>query len=258
MKSNSNSGKDIYKDFASSYRIGKYDRYSARMAELMPDILGYFSLNPVNILDLACGEGTFAIKLAELGYQVTGVDLSEEMLKMARESAKKEGREVKFLREDMREISFSKEYDLVTCWFDSMNYLLSEEDWKRVFKNVRNSLTEDGVFIFDMNTLYGLSVEWQNPSCYVAQDKKDIFEVHRKSFDEEHNSAVLNITGFLKENDGWTKFQEKHQEVSYPLEKIEKMFSGIGFEKLACWNNPEVKSEPDEESGRVWYVLEKV
>lgn len=257
MNSNSSHDVDVYKNFAACYKRGNYNRFSSKMAELLPDILGEFSLHPEEVLDLACGEGTFSLRMAELGYKVTGIDLSEEMLNIARESAGGVGEEVKFIKEDMREISFSREFDLVTCWFDSMNYLKEEREWRQVFANVHKSLRKGGVFIFDMNTLYGLSVEWQEDPCYVAQDKEDVFEVHRTGYDREKDLAILKITGFVKRRGEWKKFEERHKEKAYPLQRIETIFREEGFEKLACWGSLEERTEPDEESGRVWFLLGK-
>ena len=79
---------NIYERFAYFYVKGPYLQYSERIAELLPAVLERFSVQPQTILDLACGEGTFAVGMAEKGFQVTGVDLSPYMLQFARERRK--------------------------------------------------------------------------------------------------------------------------------------------------------------------------
>ncbi len=247
----------IYEKFASLYAQGEYDRFSARMADLLPDVLGKFSMHPETILDLACGEGTFAVKMAGLGYKVTGLDRSPQMLHFARKKAKEEGVDVPFVTGDMRKLSFNHSFDLVTCWFDSLNYLLDLEELKETFQGVSNVLPEKGLFIFDMNTIYGLEVEWQNPPCYVQQDNSKVFEVHRTSFNSESNIASLKIIGFIMESDQWTKIEEEHRERGYPLHDIRNCLQAAGLEELACWDNLQMKTEPDDKSGRVWFIAQK-
>lgn len=237
--------------------VGEYSRFSTRMAKRLPDVLAKFHLKPQSILDLACGEGTFAVEMAKLGYKVTGIDQSKEMLKFARRKARKEGVEVNFEQGDMRELAFEGDFDLVTCWFDSINYLLDLEDVEKTFSRASRALGENGAFIFDMNTIYGLEVEWQKPSCYVQQDSSTIFEVHRARYSPESHVAVLTITGFIKESQCWKRMEEEHRERGYPLEKIRECIDNAGLTELACWDNFELMTKPDQKTGRVWFVTQK-
>ncbi|MCS7240468.1 MAG: class I SAM-dependent methyltransferase [Candidatus Bipolaricaulota bacterium] len=92
----------IYREFARLYTCGAYPEYSRRMAELLPAVLKRFGANPETLLDLACGEGTFAVLMAQQGLRVTGVDASPEMLRFARKKAEEAGVEVHFIEQDMR------------------------------------------------------------------------------------------------------------------------------------------------------------
>lgn len=248
---------NIYRDFATLYAQGEYNRFSARMAKLLPDILAKFNLKPNTILDVACGEGTFAIKMAEKGYEVTGIDLSPEMLQIARKKAQQENMKIDFRQGDMRELSFDSSFDLVTCWFDSLNYLLDLDDLEKTFCGVSRALKRDRAFIFDMNTIYGLEVEWQNPTCHIQQDSPRVFEVHRTRYSPESHIAVLTITGFIKKSKGWKKIEEEHRERGYSLEEIRECIRNAGLTERACWDNLEMGTKPDEKSGRVWFVAQK-
>ena len=247
----------IYERFAYLYAKGPYPRYSERMAELLPSLLERYGLRPETILDLACGEGTFAVRMAKKGFKVTGVDLSSHLLQLARERAKKENVNVEFLLQDMRSLPFEERYDLVTCWYDSLNYLLEMEDLERAFAGVYRGLKRGGLFIFDMNTIYGLAVIWQRHPCYVQQDTPGLFEIHRPSYDFEKNIAALRITGFVKEGDSWTRIDEEHRERGYSLEEIRHCLKEVGLKELACWGNLRELSEPEPDSGRVWFVTKK-
>src|SRR4030042_6407587 len=131
----------IYEKFAYFYTKGPYPQYSERMAELLPSVPERFGVKPQMLLDLACGEGSFAVAMAKEGVQMTGVDLSPHILQLARERAKKENVSVEFLLQDIRSLPFEERFDLVTCWYDSLNYLLELENLEKTFAGVYGALT---------------------------------------------------------------------------------------------------------------------
>jgi ubiquinone/menaquinone biosynthesis C-methylase UbiE len=247
----------IYQRFAYFYTKGPYPQYSEGMAKLLPAALERFDAQPQTVLDLACGEGTFAVAMAKRGLQVTGIDLSPQMLQFARERATKEKVNVKFVLQDMRSLSFEESFDLATCWFDSLNYLLELDDLEETFAGVYRALKKAGLFIFDMNTIYGLAYGWQRLPCYVQQDTPCLFEVHRPSYDLQKNIATMKITGFVKEGNRWTRMDEEHKERGYTLGEIRQCLQKAGFQELACWGNLQEMSEAKPNSERVWFVVQK-
>ncbi|MEM1684425.1 MAG: class I SAM-dependent methyltransferase [Thermosphaera sp.] len=247
----------IYREFARFYASGPYPEYSRRMAELLPAVLERFGAKAKTLLDLACGEGTFSVLMAQQGFKVTGVDASPEMLRFARKKAEDAGVEVQFIEQDMRALSLPEEFDLVTCWDDSLNYLLEYEELAKTFSNVAQVLNRAGLFIFDMNTIYGLAVGWQRQHAHVEQDTDELFEVHRTGYDYERNTATLKITGFVREGELWRRIDEEHCERGYTLSEIRKALSAAGLEEIACFGNLREMSEPKPDSGRVWFVAQR-
>jgi ubiquinone/menaquinone biosynthesis C-methylase UbiE len=247
----------FYEGFAFFYTIGTYTQYSQKMAELLPQILKKYQARPETILDLACGEGTFAILMSKEGYKVTGVDQSEQMLQIARERAEEEQKQIEFVNMDMRSLTFDKQFDLVTCWFDSLNYLLELPDLEQTFQGVSKALKDGGLFIFDMNTIYGLAVNWQRQPVYIEQDTADIFVVHQPSYDFERNLATMRITGFMRDQDGWFRMDEKHIERGYTLEDIQDTLRKANLDVLDCWGSIMEMTAPAQETGRVWFVARK-
>jgi len=247
----------IYERFAYFYAKGPYPQYSERMAELLPSVLERFGVKPRMILDLACGEGAFAVAMAKKGMQVTGIDLSPHILQFAKEHAKKQNVRVEFLIQDMCSLPFEERFDLITCWYDSLNYLLKLEQLEKAFAGVYRALKRGELFIFDMNTIYGLAVNWKRHSCYVQQDTSELFEIHRPSYDFEKNIATLRITGFVKERNGWTRIDEEHKERGYSLEEIKQSLKKVGLKELACWGSMQEMSELKPDSGRVWFITQK-
>ncbi len=243
----------VYDGFADFYSKGPYTAFSRRVAELLPPVLERFGVKPKRVLDLACGEGTFAVIMAERGLRATGVDASPRMLHHARQRAHAAGVEVTFLEQDIRALDLADSFDLVTCWYDSLNYVLDYDDLVRVFSHVRRVLHPQGLFIFDMNTLRGLA-RWREHGTYVQQDKDTLFEVHRADYDYENNIAALKITGFVREGELWRRVDEEHRERGYPLGRIREALGHAGLDELACWANLGEMTEPKPDSVRVFFV----
>ena len=247
----------MYNDFARFYAEGDWPRYSAQMARMLPSVLEHFGLWPRTILDLACGEGTFAVAMARRGLRVTGVDQSPEMLDIARGRAAKEGLEVKLLHQDMRALTVRGRFDLVTCWFDSLNYLLEIDDLAQTFAGVSRVLDKNGVFIFDMNTIRALAVEWISEPCYLHLDSPDFFLASVPQYDPATKIASLHITGFARENEGWARVDELHRERGYTLKEIRQCLKRADLREMACWASLDKMDRPRRTTVRVWFVARK-
>lgn len=261
-----------YREFARLYASGPYPRYSKRMAELLPAVLSRIGAEPRSLLDVACGEGTFAIAMARTGLEVTGLDVSQEMLDIARRQAREAQVEpaqsgvgqagaagaqplkLEFLQADMRHFSLRRQFDMATCWYDSLNYLLEPGDLAAAFAAVRRGLKPGGVFVFDMNTTHGLAVMWRSHPFYVTQNTADEFEVHINSFDFERGIATKRIVGFVRRGSSWTRIEEEHRERAYPLDSIRTALRASGLSEIACWGSLECMTEPGPDAGRVWFV----
>ncbi|MFW6111408.1 MAG: class I SAM-dependent methyltransferase [Candidatus Bipolaricaulota bacterium] len=226
------------------------------MGSKLPDVLGKLNYHPKSILDLGCGEGTFAREASQLGFEVTGVDKAPEMIKIARNKVEN-NQKVDFLKGDMRKFSLDDQFDLITSWFDSINYLLTDYDLREALKTAYELLREEGFFIFDVNTIHGLSVEWQEESCYVQRDDSRVFEVHRTDYDSSRRIASLKITFFQRKGNSWEKYEEIHRERGYRITRIEELAEEVGFSFESVWGDLERFSPPDDESGRVWIALYK-
>jgi ubiquinone/menaquinone biosynthesis C-methylase UbiE len=246
-----------YEGFAEIYSRGNYGGFSTTMAETLPDVLKDLEFEPKTILDVACGDGTFAVAMAEKGYRVTGLDISEYMLEYARLKVEHSRAHVDLVLGDMRALRFDAAFDLTTCWFDSLNYLLDPADLRATLDGIYRALRHEGLFIFDMNTIYGLAVNWREHPVWVQHDDDRIFEVHRAEYDFEANIAIMRITGFIKDGPSWRRIDEEHRERAYSQAEVREYLEEAGFQVLACWGSLSEMSEPTAKSGRIWYVAKK-
>jgi len=245
---------EIYEGFSEVYKTGKYPEFSEAMADLLPDILDQFEVKGKKLLDIACGEGTFAVKMAEKGYDVVGIDISPRQIKYAEEKDK-EGK-VDFIIQDMRDLSFHEDFDIATCWYDSLNYILDKGELKRVFEGVHSALHENGIFVFDMNTIYVMEEVW-NEQTMVKEDSAKRFDMVEQNYDEEKKITSLKLTSFLREGDSWRKIEEVHRERGYSFEDLRDIFNRVGFKELASWKDIREREKIDEETERAWFVLRK-
>jgi SAM-dependent methyltransferase len=249
----------IYKRFASIYQRGPYVRFSQELAEtVLPEYLDHIDFQPADILDIACGEGSFSVEMAAKRYRVTGIDQSEEMIALARERARTAGVRVKFSVADMRQLRFTEEFDLVTCFFDSLNYLLTIKDLREAFGSAFAALKPEGYYIFDMNTIYGLAVNWMREKTYVHNEADDFIEYHQHAFDYENLVATMEITIFKRRIGGlWERIQETHRERGYQIADLEFLLRETGFEIIGIYGSLCSRTEVHTNSPRVFFVCKK-
>jgi len=248
----------LYEKFAAIYQQGPYLRFSQNLAEsVFPQYLKELEIHPGSLMDVACGEGSFAIAMSRMGYQVTGVDQSPQMIDLAKHQAQQEGENVRFLVGDMCSMNFESEFDLVTCFFDSLNYLLTIQELYQTFQNIYKALNPGGFFIFDMNTIYGLAVEWMRQESYIQNQTEDFIEFHKHSFDYENLIATVEITVFMKQGSLWERFIEIHRERGYPIADLEFLLKEAGFEVLGVNGHLKKHSELFNSSPRVWFTARK-
>ncbi len=133
----------------------------------------------MKILDLACGHGRHANRLAELGFDVTGVDINHGFLRIAKKGAKQKGVKPQFIKQDMRKISFKEEFDRVILLFTSFGYFEDEENF-RVLKNVARALKPGGLFCFDT---FNRDAFLKNFLPYIVVEKGKDLMIDRISFD---------------------------------------------------------------------------
>ena len=223
-------GDDVYGPFAQVY-AAHWEDYARLMVRWFPEVVEHFGLTAESVVDLACGTGYFAIGLATQGRTVVGIDRSERMLAVARRRARRSGAPVRWSRQDMRDAEWPEPVDLVTCWFDSLNYLIEPEDVRRTFARVHAMLGPGGAFLFDVYTVRGLedyasfatAVEVDTPSCFVVTDTL---------YDRESATSRLTVHGFLRGRRRFRRFREVHQQRAYGLDDLTQWLQEAGFEDV--------------------------
>jgi SAM-dependent methyltransferase len=181
-------------------------------------------------LDVACGTGKSLVPLAELGYDVTGCDLSPEMLDVARRAAPPD---VELLEADMRALPPLGDFDLVTCLDDAVNYLLEEDELEAAAGSFADVLAPGGVLVFDLNARRAFADGFRST---FAVDDEDAFLCWCGHGEAEGGRARATVEIFARsEEDCWTRASSVHEQRYWPLETLADALAGAGLAIAAVY-----------------------
>lgn len=217
----------IYQRYAEVYDRSGQVLFAIRMIPYLDKLLRRHLFPGRRVLDLACGTGTIALAFAQRGYEVVGLDASEAMLAQARSRAEEVNDRLELVCQDMRSFTVWDKVGLITCLYDSMNYMLEEADLLRVFKCAASAIAPGGLFVFDMNTAWMME--------HVLDEKTEFFEsgplslVMVHNYDREKRRATVKIVGFIRRDGLYEKFSETHVEQSYTEEQVYRNLEKAGF-----------------------------
>jgi SAM-dependent methyltransferase len=228
-----------------------FDRYwSGRFAEDVRPVLQECLLPHVpaggKILDLCCGSGRLSHWLTVCGFEVTGVDGSEEMVRLARVNAPR----AEFLVADAREFIRRDGFDAVISTFDSLNHLPARGDLARVFENVRRSLRPEGLFFFDMNMEEGFLASAPDSAAVVRQDHVYITE---SSYDPSTRVGRNEVTIFSRRNGAWRRSDVEIVEYCYGEDEIQAALAEAGFADVERFDG-ERDLEMHDSTGRLFFL----
>ena len=215
---------------------------------LKEDCIKEYNSETKTILEVACGTWSVAKEFIKAGYEVTGLDINENMLKKAEKNIWKQN----LVLGDMTNFDLWKTYDVVLCNYNSICHLLTWKEWQDFFAMAYKHLNKNGILIFDINTLFEFEsitrdfaqfyTFWDDVVCLEMFKKPSHFEWLIKIFSHKEWSEFELITEVVKEN-------------SFPISKIEKELKAIGFKLLekVDYHYGQVSAE----SERVYFISKK-
>lgn len=247
---------DQYRDFAFIYDELMNEVDYNGWVKYIEDIIKNENAKVQNILELACGTGNLTIPLTKKNYDIAGIDISEEMLSVAREKAEKEGVELVLLQQDIAQLDFDiTNLDCVLCACDGFNYITYDDDLENVFTKTYELLKEDGIFIFDISSFYKLSTILGN-NMY-GENRDDIAYMWQNYFDDEENLVEMELAFFIKdENEKFERFEEVHQQRAYTEDEILDMLKSSGFKNIKVYGDFTFEA-PKQDSQRIFFVCKK-
>lgn len=245
----------MYEEFALIYdRVMRGVDYPA-WAEYVLNLARKFEFDAARICDLACGTGTLALLLERQGSKVLGIDRSKWMLEQAREKAENQGADsIEWRQGDISNFDLGEKFPLITCLYDSVNYLLSEDEVLSCFQSAARHLEPGGGFIFDVTTEYNIIVNFADYTFAENLDEcsyiwENRYNLKKKIIDSE-------VTIFRKNGDKYYRHKEVHRQRVYPTRQIEQWLDQAGFEVLGAFDGFTL-NEPGQKVERIHFVCRK-
>lgn len=229
---------EAYSSFAQVYDMFMDNVPYEEWSRYITGLLTEYGIEGGLVLDLGCGTGKITRLLADAGYDMIGVDNSEEMLEIARQKQYEEetgNQEILYLLQDMREFELYGTVRAIVSICDSMNYILEEEDLLQVFRLVNNYLDPGGIFIFDLNTVYKYRELLGETT--ISENREEGSFIWDNFFDEEEGINEYDLTLFIREKeDLYRKYEETHFQKAYELDTIKKLLMAAGMEFVAAYD----------------------
>jgi SAM-dependent methyltransferase len=216
---------------------------------------------PRTVVDLGCGTGSISIPLAKRGYSMISIDLSEDMLAVARHKSDEAGgpaTRIVWMQQDIRDWEWDEPVDSVISFCDCFNYLLEENDVVRGFERAYAALKTGGIFLFDVHTPFQLQSYADNAPFFLNED--DVAYIWTSEFDKERLEIVHDLTIFTQSpnesNDNFLRIEETHCQRAYPPDQLKAMLLQVGFAKVQTFSDFSFKPlEPHTE--RAFFVALK-
>ena len=209
------------------------------------------------LLDLACGTGSLSEEMSRMGYDVIGIDSSEEMLNAAVEKKIESGLNIQYLCQDMTRLDMFGTIDVTICALDGLNHLPSLEAVRQAVQKVSLFCEPKGLFIFDINTPYKhKNVLGNNTFVY---DMENVCCVWQNTYHEQADNRVdMSLTFFERlENGLYERFEDEFSEIAFEESVIDELLQKCGFEIAGKYDYDSVLPSK-EDSEKLVYVVRKV
>lgn len=224
-----------------------------------PRVHEFYMATPIgheskNVLDLCCGTGHLSTYLLAQGYRVVGIDLSEHMLRHARENAAEfvKSGQCAFVQADATSFLLGERFGLVLSTFDSLNHLRDMHAMRRCFEHVLAVC--DGYFVFDLNTRRGL---FRSNDVHVDDSNESVFLATRGMFDEQSDIAWTRISGFIRtEGECFQRFEETVRSTAFGMQAVRDALLETGWQEVyfAPVSDLHTRLDDPEREARVFVV----
>ena len=233
---------EAYTSFAEVYDQFMDNVPYREWADFLQEILQKEGISDGLVLDLGCGTGSMTEELAGRGYDMIGVDNSEDMLEIAMEKRQESGHDILYLLQDMQEFELYGTVRAVVSVCDSVNYVTEKEELEQIFRLVNNYLDPGGIFVFDFNTEYKYREVLGDRT--IAENREDSSFIWDNYYYEEERINEYDLTLFIREDlfeaqddpvpatdriHLYRKYKETHYQRGYTLEEMKELLKKAGL-----------------------------
>ena len=243
---------ETYTNFAEVYDLFMdnipYKDWSSYVVDLLTD----YGVKEGLVLDLGCGTGSLTELLVDAGYDMIGVDNSEDMLQIAMDKRAESGKDILYLLQDMRSFELYGTVRGVISICDCMNYIIEYKDLVEVFRLVNNYLDPGGVFIFDLNTIYKYDTVLGEST--IAEDREACSFIWENFYDKKNRLNEYDLSLFIQEKDNlYRKYSENHYQKAYTINEIMSAIKESGMEFVTSYE-AFTKDPVKEDSERIYVI----
>ena len=237
-----------YQDFAYVYdRLMQQDVDYDKWCDYIENLFTHHGVSPDTLCELACGTGNITYRMEKRGYTITASDISRDMLSIASQKLN----ETELICTDMAKFKAQDKYDAFLCMIDGLNYQIAPESVINTFKTVKNSLTDEGIFIFDISSQYKLRNILGNET-YIHSEY-DIFYSWQNRYIERYNLSDMLLNFFVRDRECYRRFEERHLQRGWSIEEMKKMLKAANFCNVEVYD--ELSFEPPKaDSERIVFV----
>jgi ubiquinone/menaquinone biosynthesis C-methylase UbiE len=245
-----------YESFAYWYdELMKEAPYDAWQAFVKNKIQMYGRKETKRLLDIGCGTGELAIRLAKDGFDVTGVDLSENMLAVAQAKAERQHVSLEFFQQNMTELEGFPPFDCAMIFCDSLNYLQNEAEVQQTFARIYELLHEGGLLLFDVHSIYKMDHVFQG-ATFTSNDEHISYIWTCYPLETPH-SVEHELTFFVRERDErYERYDEVHVQRTYDIAQYEQWLISTGFTVLEV-SADFTDKPPSDTAERIFFVAKK-
>ncbi len=247
----------MYTGFAEVYDALMNDVHYGPWADMYARMMTAYGIpRDGQVCECACGTGNLTLPLQQLGYQMMGIDLSQEMLWQAAQKARKAGMGIPFIRQDMRQLRLHRPVDAVLATCDGVNYLLQDVDAADFFRAAFAAIKPGGGLFFDVSTPYKLEHVLGNQ--FMGEDQRNITYMWQNRFHPEKGLLDMHLAIFVREADGrYHRIDEEQTQRAYPAEKLAALLESVGFVDVRVFGSGSTLSKPGAQEQRWHFAARK-
>lgn len=241
----------MYTAFASVYDRLMADVDYQKWAYFYHLLMVQRGIHQGNVCECACGTGSITMELQKLGYTMTGVDLSTDMLFEAGKKARKAAMGIPFIRQDMRMLNLHRPMEAVLATNDGLNYLKSTEDLIQFFKAAGRALKPGGMLAMDLSTPYKLKNVLGDH--FIADESESIAYLWQNQYHEKNASVDMNLAIFVRqEGETYLRIGEHQVQYSHTKEEIEEALIQCGYCDILFFADKHMRSPAENELR--WFI----
>ena len=246
---------DSYGEFAAVYDRLMDDFDYPAWADYYIELLKRAGCRPKKLCDCACGTGSMSVQFSKRGINVTGVDLSRDMLEVAAVKARRAAQKIMFTAQDMTRLDLPRPVDAIVCACDGVNYLTEDGALEDFLRAAYKGIKSGGCLAFDVSSRHKLENVIGNG--FFGEERDDVAYIWSNRLDADKHLIDMELTFFIKqEGDLYRRFEEHHRQRAYSTDEIVQAMKACGFEDINVYGDKTFE-EPRSEEIRIHFVARR-